>query len=174
MDVDHVGKMLGIDNIPIPQPELAPVYPQCHKFLRLRYAGKQLVRQRIDVLLGEGLDQIVQRPDLKSLQRMIGGGRGKNQQTIRIGFAQLFCRLHARHAIHINIQKCGSKGRFPCRFQKCLAAFVFQNIRLHVSPLKLLLQPVFQQCTFRGKIVHNRNSHAANSPSSSCTYSNPK
>ena len=30
------------------------------------------------------------------------------------------------------------------------------------------------QCTFRGKIVHNRNSHAANSPTSSCTYSNPK
>ena len=45
--------------------------------------------------------------------------------------------------IHINIQKRGSKGRFPCRFQKCLAAFVFQNIRLHISPVKLLLQLVF-------------------------------
>ena len=64
----------------------------------------------------------------------------------------------------INIQKCGSKGRFPCRFQKCLAAFVFQNIRLHISPVKLLLQPVFQQCTFRSKIIHNRNSHAGFSP----------
>jgi len=106
----------------------------------------------------------VQRPYLKALQRMVGRGRGKNQQAIRVGFPQRPCRLHAGHAIHINIQKCGSKGRFPCRFQKCLAAFVFQNIRLHISPVKLLLQPVFQQCTFRSKIIHNRNSHAGSSP----------
>ena len=73
----------------------------------------------------------MQRPYLKALQRMVGRGRDKNQQAVSVGFPQLLCRLHARHAIHINIQKCGSKGCFPCRFQKCLAAFVFQNIRLY-------------------------------------------
>ena len=43
-------------------------------------------------------------------------------------------------------------------------AMVFQNIRLYFSPLKLPLQPAFQQCAFRGKIIHNRNSHAGFSP----------
>jgi len=118
----------------------------------------------VDVRFGKGLDQIVQRPYLKALQRMVGRGRDKNQQAVRVGFPQLLCRLHARHAIHINIQKCGSKGRFPCRFQKYLSVFVFQNICLYVSPLKLPLQPAFQQCAFRGKIIHNRNSHAGFSP----------
>ena len=57
----------------------------------------------------------------------------------------------------------------------CVMSTPFSSEATGISAwLSGLLQPVFQQCTFRGKIVHNRNSHAANSPSSSCTYSNPK
>ena len=96
------------------------LYPQLHEFLRLGNTGEKLIRQRVDLPFGKGLDQIVQRADLKSLQRVIGGGRGKHQKAVRVGFSQHHCRLHAGHALHINIQKSGGETPlFFCREKRC-------------------------------------------------------
>ena len=164
MDIDHVGEVLGADNVPIAQTDLASLYPQFHESLRLGNTGEKLIRQRVDLRFGKGLDQIVQRADLKSLQRMIGGGRGEHQKAFRVGFSQRPCRLHAGHALHINIQKSGGETPlFFCR-EKRLAAVKFQKLRLSAPPCQLPRQLFPQQRPLAGKVVHNGDPHAPSPP----------
>ena len=164
MDIDHVGEVLGADDVPIAQTDLASLYPQFHESLRLGNTGEKFIRQRVDLRFGKGLDQIVQRTDLKSLQRVIGGGRGKHQQAVRVGFPQRPCRLHAGHALHINIQKGGGETPlFFCR-EKRFAAVKFQKLRLCAPPRQLLRQLLPQQRPLVGKVVYNGDPHAPSPP----------
>ena len=164
VDIDHMGEVLGTDDVPIAQTDLSSLYPQLHEFLRLGNTGEKLIRQRVDLPFGKGLDQIVQRADLKSLQRMIGGGRGKHQKAVRVGFPQRPCRLHTGHALHINIQKSGGETPlFFCR-EKRLAAVKFQKLRLRAPPRQLPCQLLPQQRPLAGKVVHNGDPHAPSPP----------
>ena len=59
VDIDHMGEVLGADDIPVAQTDLPSLYPQLHEFLRLGNTGEKLIRQRVDLPFGKGLDQIV-------------------------------------------------------------------------------------------------------------------
>ena len=143
MNVNHVGKMLGIHDVAIAQLHVAACDLDIHVFVRLGNARKNFVRQLIHVLLGKGLDEIVHRAHLKALQRVIGRGRGKDQQAFGIHRAQRLRRFHAVDSRHVNVQKHGGKSpgaRIP---EKRFAAFVFQKLRLNAAP---------RQCPFQSAL----------------------
>ena len=130
----------------------------------MRDSSKHFIRQPLQLLLGKRLDQIMHGAHLKAFQRMVGRGRGEDQQAVRVECPQFLRRVHAAHARHIDVQKRRGETLFPFRREKRLAAFKFQQIGLHAAPLQLPLQPFPQKRPIPGKVIHNRNSHHRRAP----------
>lgn len=78
MNVDHMGKMLRKHNAPEGNLYVAAVHFHIYVLPGIGNPGKNLIHQFRDFLLVIRLYQIVQGADLKSIQRMICGGGGKD------------------------------------------------------------------------------------------------
>ena len=107
----------------------------------------------------------MKRTHLKSFQRVVGRGRGKDQKAICVRFAQLLCSVHAAHPVHVNIQKGSGKTLLFFCGEKALAAFKFQNLRLGAAQVQLPRKARFQLRALGLKIIHNRYSHTGLTPS---------
>ena len=107
----------------------------------------------------------MERTDLKAFQRVVGRGRGEDQQAVCVRLTQLLCSVHAAHPMHVNIQKCSGKALLFFCGEKALAAFKFQNLRLCAAQVQLPRKARFQLRALGLKIIHNCYSHAGLAPS---------
>jgi len=106
-----------------------------------------------------GLYEIVKRAYTKAVQRVVGGGRYKNDKTIRVKHTKPLGYVHAVFAVQVYIKENQSKALlFGCG-KKLLPAFVKTDIGGNRKPQKLYLQPFPQAFAFRRDIVYNGNSH---------------
>ena len=160
-----MGKMLSIHNVTTTQTDITSTDLDVQKFFLLRQPFKHFVQQSGELVFRKRLDQIVQRPYLKTFQCMICRGGGENENAVCILLPELPCHIHPTAARHINIQKRSGKTLLLPGCKEGLSTVKFQNFSLCAPQPKLPYQPFFHQRTLGRKVIDNCNSHNRMSPS---------
>ena len=94
------GKLLGL-----------PLGVDGQNLHRFRQVLQAPVQGAVDILLPEGLRQVVGGPDIEALQSVIQAGGDKDNGRAAAGGAEPAGRLHAGQAGHIDVQKEDPAGR---------------------------------------------------------------